>query len=142
MADEETREKKFLINDTVRYGLRRAQLRTTIRWLLKRRGIEIKRPFSPEGRKRLREFRLQEMDMRLDELELVGSITQKLDGQISSIVPIDPGAGLLDTLPGVAPYTALFSPPRLETSTASQTRSTSAPTSDSHPPSTSRETCS
>lgn len=108
MADEQTREKKFLINDRVRYGLRRAQLRTTIRWLLKRRGIEIKRPFSHEGRKELRGLRLQEMDIRLDELALVESITERLDGQISSIVPTDHGARLLDTLPGVAPYTALF----------------------------------
>jgi len=108
MADEETREKKFLINDRVRYGLRRAQLRAMIRWLLKRRGIEVKRVFSAEGRKNLRELRLQEIDIRLDELELVESITERLDQQISSIAPTDRGARLLDTLPGVAPYTALF----------------------------------
>lgn len=86
----------------------RAELRTTIRWLLKRRGIEVERPFSAEGKKRLRNLRLQEMDIRLDELELVQSITERLDGQISSIVPTDHAAKLLDTLPGVAPYTALF----------------------------------
>lgn len=108
MSDEETREKKFLIHDRVRYGLRRAQLRTTIRWLLKRRGIEVKRPFSPDGRKEQRGLRLQETDIRLDELELVESITEKLDAQIASIVPMDHNAKLLDTLPGVAPYTALF----------------------------------
>ena len=108
MADPETREKKFLINDRVKYGLRRGELRTSIRWLLKRRGIEVKEVFSQEGRKRLRELKLQEFDIRLDELELLDSIIRRLDEQIASIVPVDTGARLLDTLPGVAPYTALF----------------------------------
>ncbi|MEM3646658.1 MAG: hypothetical protein QW334_00735 [Thermofilum sp.] len=134
MADEETKEKKFLINDRVRYGLRRAQLRTTSRWLLKRRGIEIKRVFSTEGRKKLRDLRLQEMDIRLDELELVQSITERLDGQISSIVPTDSRAKLLDTLPGVAPYTALFLSSTIGDVNALQT-SISAPTSALLPPS-------
>jgi transposase len=39
MTDQETREKRFLINDRVRYGLRRSELRGSARWLLKRRGI-------------------------------------------------------------------------------------------------------
>jgi transposase len=109
MPDEETREKRFLINDRVKYGLRRGQLRTSIRWLLKRGGVDsIGKTFSPEGRKGLRELRLQEIDIRLDELELVESIIERLGGQISSIVTTDPNAKLLDTLPGVAPYTALF----------------------------------
>lgn len=142
MADEETREKKFLVNDRVRYGLRRAHLRTTIRWLLKRRGIEIKRPFGPEGRKRLREFRLQEMDIRLDELELVESITERLDGQISSIVPTDSRAKLLDTLPGVAPYTALFLSSTIGDINRFPDSKHLCAYQDSYPPSISRETCS
>jgi transposase len=108
MHDEETREKRFLINDRVRYGLRRGELRTSIRWLLKRRGIEVEGAFSSEGRKKLRGLGLQEMDIRLDELELIESIIEKLDAQIASIVPMDANAKLLDTLPGVASYTALF----------------------------------
>ena len=36
------------------------------------------------------------------------SITDKLDQQISLIVAHDEKAKLMDTLPGVAPYTALF----------------------------------
>jgi hypothetical protein len=56
MAYPETREKKFLINDRVRYCLRRGELKTSIRWLLKRRGIEeVKEIFSHEGRRKLRE---------------------------------------------------------------------------------------
>ncbi|MDG6945957.1 MAG: hypothetical protein JRM91_04785 [Nitrososphaerota archaeon] len=51
---------------------------------------------------------LREIDIRLDEPELVDSIIERLDGEISSIVPTDPNAKLLDALPGVAPYTALF----------------------------------
>ena len=55
MADEETREKRFLVNDRVKYGLRRAELRGSIRWLLKRRGIEINvDPLSFEGRRKLK----------------------------------------------------------------------------------------
>jgi transposase len=110
MADAETREKRFPINDRVKYGLRRSELRGSIRWLLKRRGIEIEQdPFSREGRRKLREeIQLQEIDIRLQELELVESIIEKLDRQIIHIVSGDEKAKLLDTLPGIAPYTALF----------------------------------
>ncbi len=109
MRDAETREKLFVVNDRVTYGLRRSELRGTIRWLLKRRGIEVDTPpFSDEGRKKLRELRLQEIEIRLDELELVDSTIAKLDAQILGIVSKDERARLLDTLPGVAPYTALF----------------------------------
>jgi transposase len=110
MAEAETREKRFLINDRVKYGLRRSELRGSIRWLLKRRGIEIKNdPFSREGRMELREkVALQEIDIRLQELELIESIVEKLDRQISYVVSLDEKAKILDTLPGIAPYTALF----------------------------------
>jgi transposase len=108
MRDEETREKLFVINDRVTYGLRGGELRGTMRWLLKRRGIEVERPFSDEGRKRLRELHLQEIDIRLDELELVESVIERLDRQILDIVSRDQRARLIDTLPGVAPYTALY----------------------------------
>jgi len=108
MRDEETREKLFVVNDRVAYGLRRGELRGTIRWLLKRRGIEVEKPFSEEGRKKLRELRLQEIETRLGELELVESTVERLDDQIRDIVSKDGRAKLLDTIPGVAPYTALF----------------------------------
>jgi transposase len=108
MRDEETREKLFVVNDRVTYGLRRGELRGTMRWLLKRRGIEVERPFSDDGRRRLKELRLQEIEIRLDELQLVESTIEKLDHQIVDIVSKDARAKLLDTLPGVAPYTALF----------------------------------
>ena len=53
IRDGETREKLFVVKDRVRYGIRRGNLRGTIRWLLKRRGIEkdIEKPFSVEGRR-------------------------------------------------------------------------------------------
>ncbi len=108
MRDEETREALFVVNDRVTYGLRRGELRGTMRWLLKRRGIEVEKPFSDEGRKKLKELKLQEIEIRLDELELVESTIEKLDHQIVDIVSKDARAKLLDTLPGVAPYTALF----------------------------------
>jgi len=108
MRDEETREKLFVVNDRVTYGLRRGELRGTMRWLLKRRGIEVEKPFSDEGRKKLKELKLQEIEIRLDELGLVESTIERLDSQIRDIVSKDARAKLLDTLPGVAPYTALF----------------------------------
>jgi len=110
MPDEETREKRFLIKDRVRYGVRSGELRGTIRWLLKRRGTGngISRMFSPSGRKALRALGLREIDIRIDELELVESVVRKLDKQIASVVTMDPNARLLDTLPGVGQYTALF----------------------------------
>jgi len=109
MRDEETREKLFVVKDRVNYGTRRAHLRGTIRWLLKRRGIDLgKGIFGLEGRKKLRALHLQEIEIRLDELDLVESTIERLDHQIRDIVSKDPRARLLDTIPGVAPYTALF----------------------------------
>jgi transposase len=109
LPDEKTREERFLINDRVKYGLRKAELKGTIRWLLKRRGVAgIEKMFSLEGRKKLRALSLREIDIRLDELALVESIIERLDGQIQEMVAVDESAKLLDTLPGVAPYTALF----------------------------------
>lgn len=108
MRDLETREKLSVVNDRVTYGSRRGELRGTIRWLLKRRGIEVDAPFNDEGRRKLRELRLQEIDIRLDELAMVESVVERLDGQILAIASADRKATLLDTLPGVAPYTALF----------------------------------
>jgi transposase len=108
MRDEATREKLFVVNDRVTYGLRRGELRGTVRWLLKRRRIEVETPFSDEGRKKLRELRLEEIEIRLDELQLVESTVEKLDHQIVDIVSKDARAKLMDTLPGVAPHTALF----------------------------------
>jgi transposase len=108
MPPPDTREKRLLINDRVRYGLRSGELKGSIRWLLKRRGIQIQHTFKPEGKRKLRELDLQEINIRLDELELIEAIIRKLNGQIAKIVQEDPNAKLLDTLPGVAPYTALF----------------------------------
>ena len=74
MRDEETREKLFVVKDRVNYGMRGGHLRGTIRWLLKRRGIDLgKEIFGPDGRKKLRALQFQEIDIRLDELELVES---------------------------------------------------------------------
>jgi len=109
IRDKETREKLYVVNDRVAYGLRRGELRTTIRWLLKRRGIDIEgRPFSDEWRDELKELHIREIDLRLKELEFVESTIEELDRQIKSIVADDHRARLLDTIPGVAPYTALF----------------------------------
>ena len=49
MEGEETREKRFEVADRVKFGLRRAQLKTTIRWLLKRRGSGSRRPSATRG---------------------------------------------------------------------------------------------
>ena len=102
MPDEETREERLLINDRVRYGLRKGELKGSIKWLLKRKGIDVDSPFSVEGRGTLRNLRLREIDIRLDELKLVESIIERLDAEIGSIVAGDSKVRLLDTLPGVA----------------------------------------
>jgi transposase len=106
--DEETREKRFLVKDRVRYGIRRSGIKGSIRWLLKRRGIDIKSPFSPEGIAKLRELGLLEIDTRIEELVLVESTIERLDVLIEKIASKDGYARLLDTIPGVAAYTALF----------------------------------
>ena len=108
MRDEKTREKLSVVQERVRYGARRAELKGSIRWLLKRKGLEVEKPFGREGRVRLKELRLQEVDNRLDELRLVDSIIEKLDAQILDVASKDPKARLLDTLPGIAAYTALY----------------------------------
>lgn len=64
--DEETREKKLLINDRVGYGLRKGQLSTSIRWLLKGRGIELEKPFGEEGGLKLRELKPKEIGIRFE----------------------------------------------------------------------------
>ena len=108
MRDPETREKLAVVQERVNYGLKRGELKGSIRWLLKRRGIEVEKPFGPEGRARLRALRLQEVDNRLAELDLAESILERLDAQIVDIASRDRRARLLDTLPGMGPYTALY----------------------------------
>ena len=108
MRDPETREKLAVVQERVNYGLKRGELRGSVRWLLKRRGIEAEKPFGPEGRARLKALRLQEVDDRLAELDLAESILERLDAQIVDIASRDRVARLLDTLPGMGPYTALF----------------------------------
>jgi len=104
----ETREKRLLTRDRVRYAVKRAELKNSIKWFLKRRGITIKRPLSAEGRERIRSLALPELDYRLRELELVESVIDDLDRRISIVAGKDRGARLIDTIPGVGAYTALF----------------------------------
>jgi len=50
IPDVEMREKRLMAKDRVKYGVRRAELKNTAKWLLKRRGININCPFSREGK--------------------------------------------------------------------------------------------
>lgn len=77
--NQETREKRFVVKDRVRYGIRRSAIKCSIRWLLKRRGIDLKSPFTPSGRIKLQSLGLLEMDSRLEEFALVEKAIQKLD---------------------------------------------------------------
>ena len=108
IADDKTMERRYLIRDRVSYGLRRAQLKTSIRWMLKRRGIKVKGPFSDKGREELKKLHFREIDIRLRDLELTESIIRELDADIALEVATDRNAQLLDTIPGIAAYTALF----------------------------------
>ena len=60
------------------------------------------------GSIKLRSLGLLEMDSRLEELTLVERAIQKLDTVIERLASKDKNAELLDTIPGVAAYTALF----------------------------------
>jgi transposase len=108
MPDEGTREKRLLTKERVTYGTKQAELKNSIKWMLKRRGIEVRKPLSIQGREQLRSLHLAEIDRRLRELELVESIVDELDGRIRAVASTDAKAKLLDTIPGLGPYTALF----------------------------------
>jgi transposase len=105
---EEIREKRLLVMDRVRYGVKGANLKTSIKWLLKRRGLRVKKVLSREGRKNLRALGLMELNHRLTELELVESIIKELDEEIENVVSKDRDAQIVDSLPGYAPYSALL----------------------------------
>jgi len=108
MPCEETREKRLLTKDKVRYAVRRAELKGAIKWLLKRGGVRVKKPLSAEGRRKLSSLEAPELQYRLRELEIVESIIGDLDRRISRVAPRDRGARLLDTIPGVGACTALL----------------------------------
>jgi len=108
IPSEAIREKRLLTRERVRYGVKRAELKNSIKWLLKRRGIHVNKPFSIVGREQLRSLGLPEVTYRLKELELTEKIVEELDLRIKHVVSRDPAAGLLDTIPGVGAYTALF----------------------------------
>jgi transposase len=61
-----------------------------------------------EGKAEIKSLALPELDYRLRELELVESIIAELDRRISIAAAKDRGAKLIDTIPGVGAYTALF----------------------------------
>ena len=103
IPDAETREKRLLVKDRVKYGVRRADLKNTVKWLLKRRGIKVKSPFSKVGRESLRSLGLKEVEIRLRELELVDTIIEELDRRIHFAALGDHEARLLDTIPGAGP---------------------------------------
>lgn len=108
IPDEETREERLLTKERVTYGTRQAELKNSVKWMLKRRGVEVKKPFSKKGMEQLHALHLPEIDHRLKEFELIGSIVDELDGRIRAMASKDEKAKLLDTIPGLGAYTALF----------------------------------
>lgn len=70
--------------------------------------MTVKKPLSIEGKAEIKSLTLPELDYRLKELELVESIVDELDRRISVAASKDRGARLIDTIPGVGAYTALF----------------------------------
>jgi transposase len=69
IPDEEAKEKWLLVKERVRYGVRAADVKNSIKWILKRRGIKVEKPFAVKGMKRLRSLGIRELDYRLRELE-------------------------------------------------------------------------
>jgi transposase len=108
MLESGAREKRLLVKERVRYGVRGADIKNSVKWMLKRRGIRLEKPFSVEGRERLRALGLKELDYRLRELDLTESIINDLDTRILFSASRDRNAWLLDTIPGVGSYTALI----------------------------------
>jgi len=102
MIDEQAREKKLLAMERARYARRKARVVVEIKWLLKRRGIKVK------GHDDLKELHLPEIDRRLRELELLNSIIDELESAIRETAANDERVKLLDTIPGIAPYSALY----------------------------------
>ena len=91
MRDEETREKLFVVKDRVNYGTeeRSPEGHDKVAPEEERHRCREGSRSVDEGRKRLRALQLQEIDIRLDELELVESTIEKLDCQIRDIVSKD-----------------------------------------------------
>ena len=102
MIDPDARERKLLAMERARYSRRRAKVIIETKWLLKRRGIKV-RKFDE-----LKELHLAEIDRRVREMELLNSIIDELDDAIRETVERDERAKLLDTIPGIAPYSALY----------------------------------
>jgi len=102
MIDEQTREKKLLAMERARYARRRGRVIIEIKWLLKRRGIKVNKHDDLKG------LHLPEIDRRLREMDLLNSIIYELDSSIRETVANDERAKLLDTIPGIAPYSALY----------------------------------
>jgi transposase len=100
MIDEQAREKKLLA--MARYARRKARVIVEIKWLLKRRGIKVK------GHDDLKELHLPEIDRRLREMDLLNSIIDELESAIRETAANDERVKLLDTIPGIAPYSALY----------------------------------
>ena len=102
MIDEQAREKKLLAMERARYARRKARVIVEIKWLLKRRGIKVK------WHDDLKELHLPEIDRRLKETELLNSIIDELESAIRETAANDERVKLLDTIPGIAPYSALY----------------------------------
>jgi len=98
ILDVETREKRLLTRDTVRHAVKRPELKNSIKWLLKRKAITIKKPLTKEGRAEIKSLALPELHYRLKELELVESIVDELGRRISVTAAKDRGATLIDTI--------------------------------------------
>jgi transposase len=102
MIDEQAREKKLLAMERARYARRKARVIVEIKWLLKRRGIKVK------GHDDLKELHLPEIVRRLREKDLLNSIIDELESAIRETAANDGRVKLLDTIPGIAPYSALY----------------------------------
>ena len=79
-----------MIDEQARYARRKARVVVEIKWLLKRRGINVKKHDD------LNELHLPEIDRRLRELELLNSIIDELESAIRETAANDERVKLLD----------------------------------------------
>jgi len=107
IPDADGREKRLLVKERIRYDVRAADMKNSIRWMLNRRGMRVEKPFTAEDMVKLRVLGLRELEYRLRELELLESLIDDLDRRILFTASRDRSVRLLNTIPGVGAYTAL-----------------------------------